>query len=39
MPFKKIMFGKNKGKYRSPSGKIWTKAQMKAYYAKKGKKK
>jgi len=39
MPFKKITKGKNKGKYKSPSGRIWTFAQMKAYYAKKGKKK
>ena len=38
MPFKKIKSGENKGKYRSPSGKIWTAAQIRAYYAKKGKK-
>ena len=38
MPFVKILKGKNKGKYRSPSGKIWTLAQMKAYYAKQGEK-
>jgi hypothetical protein len=33
MPFKKIKSGKNKGKYKSPSGKIWTAKQVKAYYA------
>lgn len=36
MPFKRITTGKNKGKYRSPSGKIYTKKQMRAYYARKG---
>lgn len=35
MPFKKINRGKNKGKYKSPSGKVWTMKQIKAYYAKK----
>jgi hypothetical protein len=35
VPFKKI----GPGKYRSPSGRIFTLAQVKAYYAKKGKKK
>lgn len=35
MPFTKITSGPNKGKYRSPSGRIWTLAQMTAYYAKK----
>ena len=34
MPFKKIQKGVNKGKYRSPTGKILTEAQLKAYYAK-----
>lgn len=34
MPFKKI-----KGGYKSPSGKKYTKSQVQAYYAKKGKKK
>jgi len=34
MPFKKL---KN-GKYQSPSGRTYTQAQVKAYYAKKGKK-
>jgi len=36
MPFKKITSGKNKGKYKSPSGRVWTKKQMVAYYATKG---
>ena len=39
MPFKKITSGKNKGKYKSPSGKVWTLKQVKAYYATKGFKK
>ena len=34
MPFTKITFGKNKGKYKSPSGRIMTSAQVKAYYTK-----
>lgn len=34
MPFKKITSGKDKGKYKSPSGKVMTLAQAKAYYAK-----
>ena len=33
MPFTKITSGKNKGKYKSPSGRIWTLAQVKMYYA------
>jgi hypothetical protein len=37
MPFKKITKGKDKGKYKSPSGRVMTKAQVQAYYAKKGK--
>jgi hypothetical protein len=37
MPFKKISKGKNKGKYKSPSGRIMSKKQIRAYYAKKGK--
>ncbi len=39
MPFKKISTGKNKGNYKSPSGKVLKPSQVKAYYAKKGKKK
>ena len=34
MPFKKV--GKNK--FRSPSGRIWTGKQVKAYYARQRKK-
>ena len=33
MPFKKVTSGKNKGKYRSPSGRIYTAKQVRAYYA------
>jgi len=33
MPFKKITSGQDKGKYRSPSGKVMTKYQMEAYLA------
>ena len=39
MPFKKISSGKNKGKYRSPSGRVFTSGQVKAYYATDGFKK
>ena len=39
MPFKKITSGKNKGSFKSPSGKALKPSQVKAYYAKKGKKK
>lgn len=41
MPFKEIKTGKDKGKMKSPGGRIMTKAQVKAYYAtsKLGKKK
>jgi len=39
MPFTKITKGKHKGLYKSPSGRVWTKEQVKAYYASKGKKK
>tara|TARA_Y100001973_G_C4934614_1_gene202653 strand:+ start:202 stop:318 length:117 start_codon:yes stop_codon:yes gene_type:complete len=38
MPFTKITKGKNKGKYKSPSGKVWSFKQMRSYYAKKKKK-
>jgi hypothetical protein len=34
MPFSKIKKGKNKGKFKSPSGRVMTGAQVKAYYAK-----
>jgi hypothetical protein len=33
MPFKKVSSGKNKGKYKSPSGRVFTKKQVRAYYA------
>lgn len=39
MPFTKISFGKDKGKYRSPSGRKWSKKQVVAYYATNGFKK
>lgn len=44
MPFKKVTSGAHKGSYRSPSGRIYTAAQVRLYYAhdgfpKKGKKK
>lgn len=40
MPFKKITRGPNKGKFKSPSGRVMTPSQVRAYYAKqkKGKK-
>ena len=37
MPFKKITSGPNKGKFISPSGKVWTADQVKRYYATGGK--
>lgn len=33
MPFKKIVKGKDKGKYKSPSGRVMALNQVKAYYA------
>jgi len=39
VPFKRIASGKDKGKFKSPSGKVMTAAQVRAYYAKKRKKK
>lgn len=33
MPFNKVTKGKSKGKYKSPSGKVFTEKQVKAYYA------
>jgi hypothetical protein len=36
MPFKRIARGKNKGKYKSPSGRVWTRRQVTAYYATNG---
>jgi len=39
MPFKKVTSGKDKGKFRSPSGRKWTGDQVKMYYATDGFKK
>ena len=39
MPFTKITSGKNKGKYRSPSGRVFTKKQVALYHATNGFKK
>jgi hypothetical protein len=36
MPFRKITSGKNKGKYKSPSGRVFTAAQVRMYYANDG---
>ena len=36
MSFKRIKSGRNKGKYKSPRGKIYTTKQVRAYYATKG---
>lgn len=36
MPFTKITSGKDKGKYKSPSGRKWSKKQVIAYYATNG---
>lgn len=36
MPFTPIKSGKNKGKYQSPSGRVFTKAQVALYYARGG---
>lgn len=33
MPFKRVKSGKAKGKYKSPSGRVFTGKQVKAYYA------
>lgn len=33
MPFKRINKGKNEGKYKSPSGRVFTEKQVKMYYA------
>lgn len=39
MPFTKITKGKDKGKYKSSSGCVWTKKQVIAYHATDGFKK
>ncbi len=36
MPFTKITSGKNRGKYHSPSGRVFTAAQVKLYYSRGG---
>lgn len=36
MPFTKIKSGKNRGKYKSPSGQVYTSKQVRAYHATKG---
>src|SRR3954468_21686573 len=36
MPFTKITRGPQKGKYRSPSGRVFAKSQVKRYYARGG---
>ena len=36
MPFRKIQRGKDKGKFRSPSGRVMTLEQVRAYYSKRG---
>ena len=36
MPFTKISSGKDKGKYKSPSGRKFSKKQVAAYYATNG---
>jgi hypothetical protein len=33
MPFRRITKGRNKGKYRSPRGRVYTPKQVRAYYA------
>ena len=33
MPFTRIKRGKNKGKYKSESGKIYTERQVRAYHS------
>jgi len=33
MPFKRITSGKGRGKYRSPSGRVFTRKQVRLYYA------
>ncbi len=32
MPFKRIKRGKGRGKYRSPSGRVFTRSQVNLYY-------
>ncbi|MFH1321012.1 MAG: hypothetical protein ABII90_10215 [Bacteroidota bacterium] len=39
MPYTKIKSGTNKGKFKSPSGRVMSKEQVQAYYASKSSKK
>lgn len=39
MPYKKITKGKDRGKYKSPTGRVMSLDQVRAYYANKDKKK
>jgi len=39
MPFIKLKKGKGRGKYKSPSGRVFTKKQVKLYHASNGFKK
>jgi hypothetical protein len=36
MPFKRIRRGKHRGKYRSPSGRVYSSRQVRLYYLTKG---
>jgi hypothetical protein len=36
MPFKKVAQGKDRGKFKSPSGRTFTPAQVRLYYATNG---
>lgn len=36
MPFSKIKTGKDKGKYKTPSGRVMSSKQIRAYHATKG---
>lgn len=36
MPFRKIIKGKDKGKYKSPTGRVFTDKQVKLYYSTNG---
>lgn len=38
MPFSKITKGKDKGKFKSPSGRVMTGSQVRAYYARQNEK-
>ena len=36
MPFRRIAYGIHRGKFRSPSGRVFTQKQVRLYYAKGG---